>query len=53
MAQERMKRNSQDRTDSEIDEVPQESTKTDGIDEDVDNIVKRADEHWSYLVGGQ
>lgn len=44
MAQEHKQRNSHGHTESEVDEVPQESVKTDGIDEDVDSILDEIDE---------
>lgn len=42
--QEHKQRGGQGRTSEEVDKIPQESTKTDGIDEDVDDILSEIDE---------
>lgn len=43
-AQEHKQRGGQDRTNGEVDKIPQESIKSDGIDEDVDDILDEIDE---------
>jgi ubiquitin-like protein Pup len=43
-AQEHKQRNSQERPNDEIGDVPKESIKSEGIDEDVDDILDEIDE---------